>query len=173
MVWIFLAFHETMFVRDYDTGVDSTDVSVGGVATDEEKLSPATEIYDSASQPTIPPPNTTILKKSFLQQLKPWSSISPNQHLFALFLRPWPMVVYPALLYSFITFAAVLGWPICVITTNASLYQLPPYNMSPGLNNLINVPAVIGCVVGSLVGGKASDWLGERSARRNGGVFEP
>ena|SRR5579859_4613963 len=171
MTWIFLMFPETLFIRAYDTGLDSTNVSVA--TSDEEKSSPVTETHESTSQPTIPPLHTTIRKTPYLQQLKPWSFIPPNQNLLSLFFRPWPMIVYPALLYSFITFAAVLGWPICVVATNASLYQLPPYNMSPGLNNLINVAAVIGCVIGSLVGGKASDWLGERSARRNGGVFEP
>lgn len=45
--------------------------------------------------------------------------------------------------------------------------------MSPGINGLINVPAMIGIAVGSYCGGGLTDLLAERSARKNNGVYEP
>ena len=170
LLWIFFFFPETAFPRTYDTGLDSPNPSIQAPTADEEKSSSATELHDSPNSASNSTPKP---KKSFLQELKPWSPIDPNANLLVLFLRPWPLVLYPGLIFSFLTFAAVLGWLVCVINTNASIYQLPPYNMSPGINNLINLPAFIGCILGAYVGGALSDRLAERSARRNGGIFEP
>lgn len=170
MLWIFFFFPETLYVRNYDTGLDSTSVSV---RNDEEKSS-ATGTQESETVPTETAAVTTIPRKTFLQRLSPWSPVNPQgKSLFSVFFRPWPMIFYPGLLYSFITFAGVLGWPLCVISTNASIYQSPPYNFSPGINNLINLPAVIGCAIGAWSGGAFSDYLAERSARKNNGIFEP
>jgi hypothetical protein len=173
MLWIFFLFPETLYVRNYDTGLDSANVSVRAT-NDEERASATSGTQESEKVPTEPPTVATIPRKPFLQRLLPWSPVNPQgTTLFRVFFRPWPMVFYPGLLYSFITFAAVLGWPICVISTNAAIYQSPPYNFSPGINNLINLPAAIGCVIGAWSGGAFSDYLAERSARKNNGIFEP
>lgn len=113
------------------------------------------------------------VKRSFLEELKPWNPIDPKASYIKFLLRPWPLVVYPALIYSFLVYAAALGWLLCVFSTNASVYQNPPYNMSPSINNLINIPAMIGIIVGSYSGGWVSDRLAEHTSRRNNGVFEP
>jgi hypothetical protein len=171
LLWIFFFFPETLYVRNYDTGLDSTNVSV--LRHDEEKAS-ATGTQESETVPPETVTTSTIPRKPFLQRLVPWSPVNPQgKTFFSVFFRPWPMVFYPGLLYSFITFAGVLGWPLCVISTNASIYQSAPYNFSPGINNLINLPAVIGCVIGAWSGGAFSDYLAERSARKNNGIFEP
>jgi len=178
LLWIFFFFPETLYVRNYDTGLSFINVSALARVTTEEETGSATLKAQETEKVRTETALCSKLKKSesFLQQLqlKPWSPINPsNTNLLLLFFRPWPMILYPTLIFSFISFATVLGWPICVINTNASIYQLPPYNMSPGINNLINLPSFIGSVVGAYVGGAFSDWLAERSARRNNGIFEP
>lgn len=45
--------------------------------------------------------------------------------------------------------------------------------MSPAINGLINIPGLIGNLLGSYCGGALTDKFAEWSARRNNGIFEP
>jgi MFS family permease len=122
-----------------------------------------------------PPASFTseIPKKSFLQELKPWSSIHPEASFISLLLRPWPLVVYPAVIYSFATFSSTQAWAICLLNTHASIFQRPPYNMTPGINSLIYISTIVGITLGSYCGGALTDRIAEYFSRRNKGVFEP
>jgi hypothetical protein len=123
---------------------------------------------------TPPTSNTQpTRKKTFLENLQPWSKINPNASLFNLFVRPWPLIVYPAVTFSFLTFATTLGWQVCVNNTYASVFQTPPYNMTPGISTLLKVPALIGITLGTYCGGALADRYAEWQARKNNGVFEP
>jgi hypothetical protein len=112
-------------------------------------------------------------KQSFLEELKPWSRVNPNAGFFTLFIRPWPLLVYPAVLYSFLSFSASVSWSICLLDTSAAIFQRPPYNFTPGINSLIYVACIIGTFFGVYFGGAFTDRLAEWFARRNRGVFEP
>jgi len=112
-------------------------------------------------------------KKSFLQELKPYSTIDRSKNYFLLLFRPIPIILYPATIFSFLTFASTLGFLIAALTTSAAVFQSPPYNMSPAINGLINIPSFIGNVLGSYCGGGLTDVIAEKAARRNNGIFEP
>lgn len=71
------------------------------------------------------------------------------------------------------TFASTLGFLIAALTTCASVFQSPPYNFTPAINGLINIPSFIGNLLGSYVGGGLTDRIAERQARKNNGIFEP
>jgi hypothetical protein len=124
---------------------------------------------ESAS--SIPP------KKSFLQELKPWSGINPggekNTSILFSLLRPWHLVVYPAVAYSFLVFSCNFACVVEVLNTAASVFQAPPYNMSPGIQSLIYIGSLVGGLVGSYCGGGLTDIIVKWKARRNNGVFEP
>jgi len=117
--------------------------------------------------------NLTGIKKTYLQELKPWSPLNTESNYLGLLLRPWPMIVYPATLYSFLTLSAMLAWYLCIYSTYASVFQGPPYNMSTGVSGLINIPASIGCFIGAYCGGGLTDKYVAYRARKNNGVFEP
>src|SRR5271169_576719 len=109
---------------------------------------------DTTVEPTEAPQHIlTGTKNTFLQDLKPWSPINKESNYLGLLLRPWPMIVYPATLYSYLTFSSMLAWYICIYATYASVFQLPPYNMSTGVSGLINISATIGCFIGGYCGG--------------------
>jgi len=42
---------------------------------------------------------------------------------------------------------------VAVNILNSFVLQAPPYNWSPQINGLINIPGLLGNIVGSLVGG--------------------
>ena len=45
--------------------------------------------------------------------------------------------------------------------------------MKPGINSLINIPAIVGIAFGSYVGGALTDVIAAKMAKRNEGIFEP
>jgi hypothetical protein len=144
-VAIALFFPETQFYRPTTTDVsqDNPTASIG-----KEDISH--EVQETAAAP-LPS------KKSFLQELNPWSGIYPGiektTNLLFLILRPWPMTVLPAVIFSFFVFSFNLGYLLGVLNTAASIFQSPPYNMSAGVQSIIFLPAFFGVALGAYWGG--------------------
>jgi hypothetical protein len=169
---------ETAYYRNYVTGLESSNSSSGDreVGQDTSATNLDTETGKEISAKLNESPNgssSSPSKKTFIQEIKPWSRLNPDANILQLFFRPWPTILYPAAFFSFITFSTTLAWFICALNTNASIFQAPPYLMKPGINGLINIPALIGIAFGSYCGGGLTDRLAERSARKNNGVYEP
>ncbi|KAK5046000.1 hypothetical protein LTR84_008787 [Exophiala bonariae] len=112
----------------------------------------------------------TGTKKSYLRTLSLWSGIS-EQSFFSHFMRPYLMIVYPAVIWATVTYSLVLAWQISANTVTSFIFQPPPYSWSPSLNGLINIPAIIGNLVGAYVGGPLTDKWARRWARQHGGIF--
>jgi hypothetical protein len=143
-----------------------------------EKDSPSNVVEESMSPEAEETTNAPFAqKKTFLQELNPWSGINPgiekDNNFFFLLIRPWTMVIYPAVIYSFLVFAFTLACAIGVLNTAASIFQSPPYNMTPGVQSLINIPLTLGIVLGSYCGGELTDRYLAWRVKKNNGIFEP
>jgi hypothetical protein len=114
----------------------------------------------------------SIKMKPYFQQLSPWSGITKDSNIFNLFLRPWPLIFYPATIFALTSFTLTIAWSLAVLNTAASIYQLPPYNFSPGIQSLIWIPGLIGIIIGSIWGGWGIDIISKWLARRRDGIFE-
>ncbi len=70
-----------------------------------------------------------------------------------------------------------VGWQltllVTVITTQAGLFPLPPYNFSTSAVGNLNFATLIGAVIGTFYLGHISDWSILWLTRRRGGIFEP
>src|SRR5438045_1380852 len=123
MLVLFFFFHETQYVRE--PPAELTCASTGKINEKKEESS------------HIDLSNTSIPKKNYLQELNPWSGICPgipkNTSVINLFLRPWPLVFYPAGIYSFLTFSIILACILGIGNTAAFVFQSPPYNIGPGI----------------------------------------
>jgi hypothetical protein len=149
---------------------DDASLDQASRASTEKETSPETVIEPTTSSGQH---SLTGVRKTYLQELKPWSPINRDSNYLGLLLRPWPMIVYPATIYSYLTFSAMLAWYICIYATYASVFQLPPYSMSTGVSGLINLPASLGCFIGAYCGGGLTDKYVAYRARKNNGLFEP
>jgi len=123
-------------------------------------------------------PDISIPKKTYFQELNLWSGICPgipkDTSIINLFLRPWPLIFYPAGVYSFLTFSIILACILGIGNTAALVFQSPPYNFRPGIQALgIFLPALIGTTLGAIVGGPATDVYTAWRTRKNNGIFEP
>jgi hypothetical protein len=156
LIAIFLFFPETQYLRD-------NPVDTLGVGEAANKIETSTEVAELPIR----------AKKTFLQELKPWSPINRLVNPLQLFLSPLPLIIYPACIFGFLAYSAALAWLLCSVNTSASVFQAPPYNFSPGINGLINIPATIGSVAGAFCGGALTDKIAEWMARRNNGIYEP
>ena len=141
---------------------------------DETSSTPSTEEKAEASETAIPAPPS---KKSYLRELDPYSGINPGiekkTSFISLFIRPWPLAVYPAAIYAFLVFSVNLACLLNVVNTAAEVFQSPPYLMSPGVQSLIYIPGLIGGILGGYCGGGLTDLIIQWQTRKNNGIFEP
>ena len=165
---MFIFLPETQYFRSYNADTPNNEIK-GENQPEYEKGTKTTD--NGVNSESI---NETYgTRRTFIQELKPWSPINPNANYFNLLFRPWPLIVYPAIFFSFISFSTTLAWIVCYADTAASVYQSPPYLMNVGVSTLYNIPGLIGAAVGSYCGGALTDFIVEKLSRKNNGVFEP
>lgn len=63
------------------------------------------------------------------------------------------MIVYPAVVYSFLCYSISLVIVVAVNILNSFVLQAPPYNWKPQINGLINIPGLLGNIFGAWAGG--------------------
>ncbi|KAJ8609944.1 hypothetical protein MRB53_038882 [Persea americana] len=157
-----------------ETTYDRTTRSSSEPASPAASASPETsETYDTKEALAEIRERSTIQKKTFLQEIKPWSNIKKTDSLPVLFLRPWPMIVYPAVIYAFLGYAVSLAWVVAVNILNSFVLQAPPYNFQPSINGLINIAGFLGNVIGAFAGGWCVDKYSDWRSKKNAGVFQP
>lgn len=81
------------------------------------------------------------VKKTWLQTLSPWSGTA-NHGIFNHFVRCFPLLAYPAVAWACLTYSVALAWLIGAGTLSSFIFQVPPYNFSPGVNGLIGLPGL-------------------------------
>ena len=172
-VTVLLFVPETRYFRDENQNValsTSGSLREEAAGSDLEKTTAAAKVEPdaeaTASAPAIP-------KKTWTQELSLWSGLPDDTNLFKMFIRPFPMFVYPCVIYSFLGYAVSLVLTVSVNILNSFVLQAPPYSWSPMINGLINIPGLIGNIAGSYAGGWLVDVFCDWKARRNKGIFEP
>lgn len=162
---------ETRYFRD-----ESLNVAGSMTLSSDDDLAPASPGEKTAAgrarEVESSPPRPTVPKKTWAQELSLWSGTS-NTNLLKMFLRPLPMFVYPCVIYSFLGYAVSLVVVVAVNILNPFVLQAPPYSWSPMVNGLINIPGLVGNIIGAYAGGWLVDRFCDWRARRNAGVFEP
>lgn len=112
-------------------------------------------------------------KKEWRQGLSLWSGTAKDTNLLKMFIRPFPLIIYPAVLFAFLGYAVTLAWVVAINILNPFVLQAPPYNWKPSVNGLINIPGFLGNLVGSFTSGWLVDRYSDWRTRKNGGVFQP
>ncbi|KAL9565110.1 hypothetical protein ACKAV7_010755 [Fusarium commune] len=132
------------------------------------------------ASPTYPVPNnyTQDLRqrpaRSFVQHMKVFNGRLNNDNWFKVMIRPFILLVYPAVLWSAIMYSCSIGWLIVLAETMAMIYRDPHrYNFTAIQTGLVYLAPFIGAVLGTGVAGKISDILVRSMAHRNGGLYEP
>nr|UJH94630.1 ST.25 [Starmerella bombicola] len=82
------------------------------------------------------------------------------------------VLAFPPVLYSGLQWGAQDAWLSFYIDLEDNYYYGPPWNYSDLGVGLMNIPCLIGAVLGCLYGAYFSDWFVMWCARRNGGIRE-
>ncbi|KAE9972770.1 hypothetical protein EG328_004817 [Venturia inaequalis] len=173
---------ETQYNRDISKSLGS-ETSAGSVQTSDPNLASSSELVKVEKSPggkeaevasqTDAHPALQIPKKTWLQEMSLWNELPKDTNLWEMFIRPLPLIVYPAVMFSFLTYAVSLAWVVAINILNSFILQAPPYNWKPSINGLINIPALLGNLLGSVTGGWLVDKYSDWRARKNNGVFKP
>ncbi|KAI7282566.1 MFS general substrate transporter [Hortaea werneckii] len=146
-------------------------------ANDEEVGAPVEKTLSSRSKEVDPgvlrSSSEPIRKKTMLQELSLWSGVPKDESLLKLFLRPFPLIVYPAVLYSTLGYAVSLAWVLAFNVLSPFVLQAPPYSWQPSIQGLINIPGLIGNLIGAWLGGWLVDRYANWRSKKNAGVFQP
>jgi hypothetical protein len=176
LVLLFCFVPETQYPRTAQTPplqIEDQSQSVNEAARKEEPAKdekPRDEVSVDEAQPVIP------AEKSYLKQLNPWSGINPNGenvNFLALFIRPFPLVFYPAVAYSSYIFGITVAAVTITVTQSPTVFESPPYNFTPGIQSLQHIPMLIGSAIGAMYGGLGTDILARYETKKNNGIFEP
>ncbi|KAF2476527.1 MFS general substrate transporter [Lindgomyces ingoldianus] len=173
-VAVLLFVPETRYNRDL--GKSRLDASTSGLASvSEEGFSvekiKSSSVKEVARQPSsFPVPQ--VPKKTFLQELSLWSG-TPKTNLVLMAIRPLPMIVYPAVIFSFLCYSISLVVVVAVNILQSFVLQAPPYNFRPQIVGLLNIPGLLGNLFGAWAGGNIVDWFCAWRTKKNNGIYEP
>lgn len=112
LVLIFLLTPETQYHRDLHRALDVACVDEDEVISGKENPStshgegkPAVQATEQVESRTAIPP-----KKTYLEQLKPWSRVNRDSNLLGAFARPWATWCYPSVVWTILSFSIHISW---------------------------------------------------------------
>lgn len=164
------SFNEDSETRRASSGLSPTASGSDQGAGDYEKGLPTVM---TALPSAFHPEPVMVQKKSQLQNMKLWSGLPKEKTLIKLFLRPIPLVAYPAVIFAFLGWAASLSWVVAINVLNSFVLQAHPYSWRPEINGLINIPGLLGNLFGAWIGGGVVDRYSDWQSKRHDGVFQP
>ena len=112
-------------------------------------------------------------KHPFTDQLRLWRGRVSERSFIKALLRPFPLMIFPSVLFSTIVNGAMLTWVVISGIISGQVLLYPPYNLQPDTLAYLSLPMSGAALVSSLVSGIASDWTIKVMARRNNGIYEP
>ena len=177
IILIFFWVPETVYKRDpaynLDLGtVDHTEELVDAkhivgeepkdTLTQTEKSVRTEPLYTGADEPPY----------KWWEQLLPVRGVESDENLIAIIFRPFGMLLFPQVLYGFITYGMSTSWLVVMGGVMAQLFTAPPYNFSVSAVGLVSISPLVASLLG-FVAGPLNDWAVKKLARWNKGIYEP
>jgi hypothetical protein len=110
-------------------------------------------------------------QKTYTQRMALFSGIHTHESFLKLFIRPFLVIAYPAVLWATLAFAGTIGFLVAV-TSNVALAYGVAYGFDASQVGLCFLGGVVGSFVG-IIGGPLIDVYSGWAAKRNGGLREP
>jgi len=110
---------------------------------------------------------------TYFRSLRIYTGRYTNSPIWKVFIRPFIMFFYPAVLFSFLLYGTTLTWIVVFSVVNGVLFTAPPYNFTVGEAGLTSLSPFVLCIVGEAISGPLNDWICLKLADRNKGIYEP
>ena len=96
---------------------------------------------------------------SYLRSLRIYTGRYTTCPTWKVFVRPFIVFFYPAVLFSFLLYGTTLTWIVVFSVVNGVLFTAPPYNFTVGEAGLTSLSPFILCIVGDAAAGlQAGNW---------------
>lgn len=112
-------------------------------------------------------------KKSWAQEMLPWSGYVNHVSLMDTMIRPFFLLASPAVAWATLLFTTCISWLVGISITLSQIFSAPPYNFSVGSVGATNLSSFVASVIGTLIAGPLIDGIVKRMSKRNKGIFEP
>ncbi|KAK0110129.1 hypothetical protein ONS95_002782 [Cadophora gregata] len=180
---LYFCLEETMFDRAAHSGpmIDGVQEASHGskeLSSDNEKIGTSGDLKKSTSNTGSNAPRGKDEKpKTYLQRIQ-LITLAPNlkgtgfkQYISRLF-HTLRIFGFPAVIYSGIQWGAQDAWLTFYLTLEEDNWYGPPWNYNDAQVGIMNVPCVIGAVIGCFWGGYMSDRFVFWMAKRRNGIRE-
>jgi MFS family permease len=179
IILIFFFVPETVYKRDpaYNLDLGTKDHTIELLDTTEHKGEHMEHLETTKTGSKISHPEilyTGADEKPYTkwEEWRLWRGSESDENLFWIIVRPFGMLLFPQVLYGFITYGLSTSWLVVMISVLAQLFSAPPYNFSVSAIGLISIAPLVASILG-FVAGPLNDWTVKKLARWNGGVYEP
>ncbi|KAL1958794.1 hypothetical protein VTO42DRAFT_3913 [Malbranchea cinnamomea] len=137
---------------------------------DKEKPQPPSTDGDVAATEAQ---NAQPRKASYWQSLKPFNGRKTDEKFLKLLLRPFPLFLYPSILWACLVQGVLIGWTVFIGVVLAVVFMTPPLWFSEVETGYTYAGAFIGAIIGLVLSGLLSDWSAKVMIRWNKGKYEP
>ncbi|KAG6041409.1 hypothetical protein E4U41_004507 [Claviceps citrina] len=117
--------------------------------------------------------DATTSRKSFVESMSLFDGRKTHERYWVLFLRPFPLVLNPAFVWSCLIQGAMIGWTVFIGVIVAVIFIGPPFFWGEEKTGFTYVAPFLGAVVGFVISGLLADPTARWLTRRNGGIYEP
>lgn len=116
-ILIFFLVPETQYKRDLHSALDAAGVDEDNDLADGQTGSPSEMVEPKSGSETLerletqrPAGPATLPKKSYWQELTPWSPVRRDVNLLGSFCRPWATWCYPSVVWAVFSFSIHVTW---------------------------------------------------------------
>jgi hypothetical protein len=178
IVLIFLFVPETVYKRDpaYNIDLGTHDHTLETLDVQEKKPEHPEHLEMTKTGSKV---HTEVLYTgadekpyTFWEQLRPVRGVESDENLFYIIIRPFGMLLFPQVLYGFITYGLSTSWLVVMISVLAQLFTGAPYNFSVSDVGLISIAPLVASLLSFAVG-PLNDYVVKKLARYNKGIYEP
>lgn len=122
---------------------------------------------------TDPPNSIPPAKLSKWQSLRLYTGRHSNAPLWRIFIRPFVLFFYPAVLATLLIYGIMISWYVVFGIICGITFVVPPYNFTVGQVGLINLSPLVFSIAGEIISGPLNDAICLYLTRKNKGIYEP
>ncbi|KAK3937843.1 major facilitator superfamily domain-containing protein [Diplogelasinospora grovesii] len=112
-----------------------------------------------------------VQKKTYLQELVPFSGTYTNRNLLHLLSEIFMHLINPAVFWILLVSGVFLSLFVVSAYITSQIWSVPPYNLNVAQNGYFYAGALIGGIL-AIFAGPMCDWTARVLSRMNNGVFE-
>lgn len=170
---VFLFCPETTYRRErrYDTDISSAERPLRADGLDFQDA--PTPMKQSLGEHAMNSTQRHSKKQTFKSSLALFNGRKSNEPFWKLLLRPFPLFLHPAILWSSLIQATLIAWTVFIGVVLAAIFLGPPLFYDEVKTGYLYTGAFVGSMIGFLIAGLLADSSAAWLAKKNQGRYEP